>query len=201
MRKWTLHTTSPSMENIWNRSCPSSSLHVYSPLMQDARRRIRRKIGIDISVRIRVLKCYIWSTLLYGCETWKICVDMMKKLEALDIWFYQRMLWISWKDRLTNEVVYRRMNTHTSLLIAIVLRQLSFLEHVIQKDDLEGLVVTGFVDSKRARDRPMETFLTYISKMMIKSPLEKKKDVCSTMCAHSNLRLSIGYAMMMMMTC
>ena len=24
----------------------------------------------DMAVRLRVLKCYVWSTLLYGCETW-----------------------------------------------------------------------------------------------------------------------------------
>ena len=58
------------------------------------------------------------------------------------------MLRISWKDGLTIEEVYRRMNTHTSLLIEIVHRKLSFLGHVIRKDDLEGFVVNGFVDGK-----------------------------------------------------
>ena len=52
------------------------------------------------------------------------------------------------------------MNTHTSLLMEIVHRQLSYLGHVIGKDDLEGLVVTGFVDGKR----PKETFLAYLSR-------------------------------------
>ena len=33
-------------------------------------------------VRLRVLKCYIWSTMLYGCETWTLNKGMMKNLEA-----------------------------------------------------------------------------------------------------------------------
>ena len=66
--------------------------------------------SIDIAVRMRVLKCYIWSTLLYGCETWKIYGEMMKRLEALEIWFYRRMILISWKDRLINEEICRHMN-------------------------------------------------------------------------------------------
>ena len=57
-------------------------------------------------------------------------------------------------------------------MIEIVHRQLSFLGHVIRKDDLEGLVVTGFIDGKRARGRPRESFLTYFSKMMNKSLLK-----------------------------
>ena len=116
--------------------------------------------NINIAVRVRVLKCYIWSTLLYGCETWAISGDMIKKLEALETWFYRRMLRISWKEKVTNVEVYRRMNTSTFLLIDIVHRQLTFLGHILRKGELENLVVTGFVDGKRDRGRQRETFLT-----------------------------------------
>ena len=64
------------------------------------------------------------------------------------------------------------MGTVETLLWDIVRRQLSFLGHVLRKDELEKLVVTGFVDSKRARGRQRETFLTYLSKMKHKLPME-----------------------------
>ena len=122
--------------------------------------------NISIAVRLRVLKCYIWSTLLYGCETWTISGDMIKQLDALEAWFYRRMLRISWKEKVVNVEVYRRMNTSTSLLIDIVHRQLTFLGHILRKGELENLVVTGFVDGKRDRGRQRETFLTYLSKIV-----------------------------------
>ena len=152
--------------------------------------------NINIAVRLRVLKCYIWSTLLYGCETWTISGDMIKKFEALDTWFYRRMLRISWKEKVTNVEVYRRMNTSTSLLEDIFHRQLTFFGHILRKGELENLVVTGFVDGKRDRGRQPETFLTYLSKIVYISPLdlinlEKKRDVWTKFCAHSNLRLRI----------
>ena len=160
--------------------------------------------NISIAVRLRVLKCYIWSTLLYGCETWTISGDMIKKLEALETWFYRRMLRISWKENVSNVEVYRGMNTSTPLLIDIVHRQLTFLGHILRKGELEKLVVTGFVDGKRDRGRQRETFLTYLSKIVGKSPLElinlaKKRDVWTKFCAHSNLRLRILYTMMMIL--
>ena len=86
------------------------------------------------------------------------------------------------------------MNTHKSLLLEIIHRQLSFLGHVIRKYYLEGLVVTGFDDGKNARGRTRETFLTYLNKMMNKFEMirmAKKKEVWSKWCAHSNLRLKI----------
>ena len=134
-----------------------SFVYLGSLFTSDARsdKEIRRRIGIvkstftsmniiltarniSIAVRLRVLKCYIWSTLLYGCETWTILGDMIKKLEALETWFYRRMLRISWKEKVTNVEVYRRMNTSTSLLIDIVHRQLTFLEHILRKGELEN---------------------------------------------------------------
>ena len=48
------------------------------------------------------------------------------------------------------EEVYWRMNIKQSLLVDIVRRQMSFLGHVLRKEEMEHLVVTGFVDGKRA---------------------------------------------------
>ena len=42
------------------------------------------------------------------------------------------MLRISWKDRITNDEVYHRMETGKALMGDIVRRQLSFLGHVLQ---------------------------------------------------------------------
>ena len=47
--------------------------------------------NISSPVRLRVLKCYIWSTLLYGCETWSFNKGMMKNLEAAEHWLLRRM--------------------------------------------------------------------------------------------------------------
>ena len=96
---------------------------------------------------------------------------MMKKVEAFETWLYRKMLRISWKDRITNDEVYCRMGTGKSLLGNIV-RQLSFLGHVLRKDDLEKLEVTGVVDGKRARGRQRKAFLTHLGKMKQKLPME-----------------------------
>ena len=35
--------------------------------------------------RKRVLKCYVWSVLIYGSECWKISKNMAKRIEAVEI--------------------------------------------------------------------------------------------------------------------
>ena len=41
--------------------------------------------GINMQKRLRALKCYVWSTLLYGCETWIISKAMEKRLVATEM--------------------------------------------------------------------------------------------------------------------
>ena len=41
---------------------------------------------------------------------------------------------------------------------------MTFLGHVIRKDELEKVVLTGYVEGTRDRGKRRETFLTYLSK-------------------------------------
>ena len=58
---------------------------------------------VSIETRKRYLKCYIWSVLLYGSESWTISAEMKRKLEAMEMWCYRRMLKISWTQCVSNE--------------------------------------------------------------------------------------------------
>ena len=127
---------------------------------------------INLQLRIRVLKCYVWSTLLYGSETWTLTSDLMKQLEATEMLFLRRMLRISYKDRVTNEEVLHRANEDRTLMKDIVKRQIDFFGHVIKKEELENLVITGFIEGKRASGRQRETYLTYLQNMKGMTPIE-----------------------------
>ena len=39
--------------------------------------KVLKSRDIKLQLRIRVLKCYVWSTLLYGTEAWTLTVDLM----------------------------------------------------------------------------------------------------------------------------
>ena len=50
------------------------------------------ELQISIETRKRFLKCYIWSILLYGSELWTISTEMKRKLEAIEMWCYRRIM-------------------------------------------------------------------------------------------------------------
>ncbi|XP_045542444.1 uncharacterized protein LOC123723524 [Papilio machaon] len=114
--------------------------------------------SLKISLRIRLLKCYIWSILLYGCEAWTIKENLRKGIEAFEIWAYRRMLAISWTHKVSNEEVLRRVNQKRELLQTIKMRKVSYLGHVFRHDryELLQLILMGKVPGKKSVGRRNE---------------------------------------------
>ena len=75
--------------------------------------------NIITELRLRIAKCYIWSTLLYGAETWTLTKVTSDKLETFEMWIYRRMLRISLKGHKTSGEVLHKMKTKRSLLNTI----------------------------------------------------------------------------------
>ena len=146
------------VQDVWRRICIAKS--AFTSLEKVVKSR-----DIKLYLRISVLKSYVWSTLLYGFETWTLTSDLMKQLEATKTWFLRRMLRISYKYRMTNEEVLRRANVDSTLMKDIVKRQMELFGHVIRKEEWETLVVTGFIEGKRARGRQRYIYLTYLQNM------------------------------------
>jgi hypothetical protein len=114
---------------------------------------------ISIDTKTRVLKCYVWSILLYGSECWTISKEMEKRLEATEMWFLRRMLNVPWTARETNESILKRTKSKRLLINTIRYRQLKFLGHIIRKGCIEHLVLSGKINGKKDRGRPRIKYL------------------------------------------
>jgi hypothetical protein len=60
---------------------------------------------MDLELRKKLVKCYIWSVALYGAETWTLRAIDQKHLESFEMWCWRRIEYISWTDRVRNEEV------------------------------------------------------------------------------------------------
>jgi hypothetical protein len=60
---------------------------------------------LDLNLRKKLVKCYIWSVALYGAEKWTLRKMDQKYLESFEMWCWRRMEKISWTDRVRNEDV------------------------------------------------------------------------------------------------
>ena len=109
-------------------------------------------------------QCHPWSSLLYGCEAWTLNAAMEKRLEAFEMWCWRRMLRVSWVERRTNESIFQEIGMRRELLITIRRRQLGFLGHVLRREGLENLSLTGRIAGSRGRGRPRIKYMDGIKK-------------------------------------
>ena len=58
---------------------------------------------LDLNLRKKLIKCYIWSITLWDAETWTLRKVDQKYLESFEIWRRRSMV-TSWIDRVRNEV-------------------------------------------------------------------------------------------------
>ena len=125
---------------------------------------ILKNRNISMNTIMKILKCYVWSTLLYGCECWTITKDSENKIEATEMWFLRRLLRVSWKEKKSNEVVLDEAHVGRSMLKTIRKRQMQFLGHLNRHKGLEHLALTGKIEGKRGRGRPRTTYLGNLNK-------------------------------------
>ena len=92
-----------------------------------------------IESKKRFIKCFVWSVLLYGCETWAISKTNEKILMAMEMRCWKRMLRISCTKKITSEKVLELASNKRSLMETIRKRQLSFVGHIIRENGLERL--------------------------------------------------------------
>ena len=48
---------------------------------------IFRNKKMSFRIRFRLLKCYVWSVILYDCESWTMTNETIEKVNALELWF------------------------------------------------------------------------------------------------------------------
>jgi len=126
--------------------------------------------SVELATRMRLLKCYVWSSLLYCCESWTVIV--ITQLQAAEMWFLCRMLRTKWTDKVTNEEVLQHADSSRELVTTIATRQIRFLIHILRKEKLKELVLTGRSEGKRARGRQRLTFLSWLYRTTGVKPLE-----------------------------
>jgi hypothetical protein len=108
---------------------------------------------LDLKLRKKLVKCYIWSIAFYGTVTWTIRAVEQKHTESFEMWCWRRMEKIIWTDHVRNEEVLPRDKKQRNILheiskrkanwIGQSLRRNCLLQRVIEGKVKEGIEVTG----------------------------------------------------------
>ena len=93
-------------------------------------------IKLDLNVRNKLVKCYIWSMVLYAAEIWTLLAADQKCLESFEMWCWRRMEKISWRDHVRNKEVLLRINEQRNILHEIRKRKANWIGHILRRNCL-----------------------------------------------------------------
>lgn len=121
----------------------------------DKMRKIWRNRNITKATKIRLVRTLIFPIFLYAAETWTLREIEKKKIDALEMWCWRRMLGVSWTEFRTNVSILQELGIKQRLSAIVQSRILAFFGHVLRRgsQSIERLVVQGKVEGTRPRGR------------------------------------------------
>ena len=103
------------------------------------------------------MRVLILSTFLYACESWTLTAEIERRIQALEMRCYRRLLNSSYKDHKTNEEVRNRIqNTsgvHDDLLTMVKKQKLRWYGYISRSSGMAKTILQGTVKGARRRGR------------------------------------------------
>ena len=116
---------------------------------------IWRDKNISLASKVKLMRTLILSTFLYACESWTLTAEIERRIQALEMRCYRRLLNISYKDHLTNEEVRNRIQNaigvHDDLLTMVKKRKLRWYGHISRASGMAKTILQGTVKGARRR--------------------------------------------------
>ena len=93
------------------------------------------------------------SIFLYDSESWTLTAQLQRRMQAMEMRCYRKILRISYKDHVTNEEVLAKIQQaigpHEDLLTIVKRRKLQWYGHVSRSSGLAKTILQGTVKGVR----------------------------------------------------
>ena len=118
---------------------------------------IWRDKNILLASKVKLMWALILSTFRYACESWTLIAEIERRIQALEMRCYRRLLNISYKDHVTNEEVRNRTQNatgmHDDLLTMVKKRKLRWYGHISRCSGMAKTILQGTMKGARRRGR------------------------------------------------
>lgn len=130
---------------------------------------------LNIHIRKRFIKTFVWSVLTYASETWTIDENDRKKLEAAEMWMWRRMTKTRWIEKKSNVMLLEEIQERRYLMKSIEKRKIKLVGHIIRHNNFINNIFEGKIQGKIPRGRPRKKYFDDIQKSMNCATFEEMK--------------------------
>ena len=108
---------------------------------------------MTLSTKVCLVKAMVFPVVIYGCESWTIKKAEGRRIDALELWCWRRLLRIPWIARRSKQSVLKKINPKCSLEGLMLKLKLQYLGHLMQRSDsFEKTLMLGKIEGRRKSD-------------------------------------------------
>ena len=70
---------------------------------------------ITLPTKLCLVKAMVLSVVMYGCESWTVKKAECRRIDALELWCWRRLLRVPWTARRSNQSILKEISPGCSL--------------------------------------------------------------------------------------
>ena len=95
---------------------------------------------------------YVFSIVMYGCESWTIKKTERQRIDAFELWCWRRLLRVPWTARISNQCILKEISLEYSLEGPMLKLKLQYFDHLMQRaDSFEKTLMLGKIEGRKRR--------------------------------------------------
>ena len=113
---------------------------------------ILKSRDVTLPTKVRLVKAMVFPVVMYGCESWTVKKAECRRIDALELWCWRRLLRVPWTARRSNQSILKEISPGTSLEGMMLRLKLQYFGHLMRRvDSLEKTLMLGGIGGKRRR--------------------------------------------------
>ena len=109
---------------------------------------------ITLPTKIHLVKALVFPVVMYGCESWTIKKADCQRIDAVEVWWWRRLLRGPWTARRSNQFILKEISPEYSLERLMLKLKLQYFCHLMWRiDSFEKTLMLGKIEGGRNRVR------------------------------------------------
>src|SRR5574337_1279821 len=113
---------------------------------------ILKSRDITLPTKVHLVKAMVFPVVMYGCESWTVKNAERRRIDAFELWCWQRLLRVPWTARKSNQAILKEISPRCTLGGLMVKLKLQYFGNLIRRvDSLEKTLMLGGIGGRRRR--------------------------------------------------